>query len=266
MAIEASGLLHASYLIQYIFAAISGRSIESNEHPGSAEVVLFFWFRIMCSTLALTAAIFVTIVAILEGKTTMFDIMPPVASLGMTLGLWLLIGILEGTHLAVFAAGRLTIEERRYGSTSWSQRSCRILLEEKNEHNLANYMLGRQLCVTAYFFAIARATTMHVEDEEDNVMGVHDVVQTVFNTGILGAFITTIIASLMWQFLASAFPLTFLATPLTHLLVWVCLLVESTGICQGAWVLATLQKKLFGFRNDEKYIGTAQHRAEMAKE
>ena len=48
---------------------------------------------------------------------------------------------------------------------------------------------------------------------------------------------------------------------MVYILLQACLLLESTGICSGAWVLAMIHKKIAGFHTDEVYIGTAEERA-----
>jgi hypothetical protein len=60
---------------------------------------------------------------------------------------------------------------------------------------------------------------------------------------------------------ASAFRIAFLSDPLVYVFLRACLLLESTGICNGAWVLAAIHKKIAGFQVDEVYIGTAEERA-----
>ena len=40
-----------------------------------------------------------------------------------------------------------------------------------------------------------------------------------------------------------------------------CLFLEWTGLCQGAWVVALLHRRLVKFKRDEVYIGTAEERA-----
>jgi hypothetical protein len=64
---------------------------------------------------------------------------------------------------------------------------------------------------------------------------------------------------------ASAFPIAFLSNPLVYVFLRICLLLESTGICHGAWVLASIHKKIAGFKRDEVYIGTAEERAARKK-
>ncbi len=84
--------------------------------------------------------------------------------------------------------------------------------------------------------------------------------QEFFHFGLLVAIFLTIAGSISWHLVASAFPLQFLANPLVYFFLRLCLALEATGLCQGAWVLAALHKKIAGFKRDEVYIGTAEER------
>ena len=116
------------------------------------------------------------------------------------------------------------------------------------------------------FFIVARVTTIKLGEDDENIFGVHDGIQALFDTGLLGALITTIVASITWQLVASAFPMAFMSTPVTYFLMRFCLFLEWTGLCQGAWVVARIHRKIVGFKRDEVYIGTADERAEKAKQ
>ena len=260
MAIEASGLLHASYLIQMIVAGLAGKPIESNEEPRDAFMNILFWGRVLISVGILTFAFVATFAALFDGKTTMWDGVPEVVAVVLFFLLMAVVGMLEGMQIAFFAVAKLTDEERN--SSVWASRTCNVLFEGEG-HNLPGFMVGRQLCVVSCFFVIARVTSMDVEDGESNVLGVSDGAQEFFNTGLLGALITTIVASIAWQLVASAFPVAFLSTPITYVLLRICLFLEATGICTGAWVLAAIHRKVSGFQRDEVYVGTAEERAAM---
>merc|ERR1712232_1534776 len=99
----------------------------------------------------------------------------------------------------------------------------------------------------------------------ENVLGVPDGAQEFLNTGLHAAVITTILASISWQLVASAFPIAFMSNPLTYILLRGCLLFEATGICAGVWGLSRLQKKISGLQYDEVYIGTPEKRAAEQK-
>jgi len=77
---------------------------------------------------------------------------------------------------------------------------------------------------------------------------------------ILEPLFLTIVGLIAWQIVASAFLKAFMANPLTCILLRITLLIDMTGICNGAWVLAAIHGKLAGFQRDEVYIGTAEER------
>ena len=262
MAIEFSGLLHASYLIQMLVAAMAGKPIESNEPPRSGAQELFFWGRCLMSLGILAFCFAVTLNALFNDKTTIWEFFPAGASVVIFFLLMCVIGMLEGMQIAFFAVAKVTKEER--GSSIFAKKTCDLLFMGKGK-NLAGFMIGRQLCVVSCMFFVARITSVEIEAGEDNIFGVGQGAQELFNTGLLGAVITTIVGSISWQLVASAFPIAFLSNPLVYVLLRICLLLESTGICHGAWVLASIHKKIAGFKRDEVYIGTAEERAARKK-
>ena len=257
-AIEFSGLLHASYVIQLIVSAMAGQPIESNEEPKEGAVLAFFWFRCLLSIVVLGLCLAVTFKALFDGNTAMWEGVPEVVSIILFVVLVSVVGMLEGMQIAFFAVAKLKVDER--GEAKCAKMTC-DLLYTGDGHNLPGFMIGRQLCVVSCFFVAARVTTLDIGDEDDNIFGVSDGLQAFFNLGFCGALITTIIGSISWQLVASAFPIAFLSNPLTYILLRWCLILEATGICSGAWVLAAIHKKVAGFQRDEVYIGTAEERA-----
>eukprot|EP00566_Odontella_aurita_P037448 CAMPEP_0113538236 /NCGR_PEP_ID=MMETSP0015_2-20120614/7255_1 /TAXON_ID=2838 /ORGANISM="Odontella" /LENGTH=254 /DNA_ID=CAMNT_0000437791 /DNA_START=13 /DNA_END=777 /DNA_ORIENTATION=- /assembly_acc=CAM_ASM_000160 len=187
----------------------------------------------------------------------MWEGVPEAVSVILFFLLMSVVGMLEGMQIAFFAVAKLTKEER--GNSKFAQMTCDLLYKGKGM-NLPGFMIGRQLCVVSCFFIVSRVTTVSMDEGEGNFWGVSDALQGLFDTGFLGAVITTILASISWQLVASAFPIAFLSNPITYaLLVW-CLFLESTGICSGAWFLAKIDKKIRGFQRDEVYIGSAEER------
>jgi hypothetical protein len=97
--------------------------------------------------------------------------------------------------------------------------------------------------------------------------GVSSGIQDFFNTGLLGAVITTIVASLAWRIIASSFPIAFLSNPLIYVIIRLCLILEASGICSAAWLLALIHKQVAGYYQlDEVYVGTPEERAIAEKE
>ncbi len=261
--IEKTGVMHTCYLIQYFFYYLAGKPVVTNEAPRSSLQALFFWGRCLWSIAILAFALAVTLEALFQGQTTMWAGVPNSIAVILFFVLMSVVGMLEGMQIAFFAVSKLPKNER--GEHPMAMKTCELLFRGQGR-NLPGFMVGRQMCVTLCFFVIARVTTLNVEIGVDpNIFGVSDSIQKFFNMGFLGAIITTILGSISWQLVASAFPLEFLSNPLVYVFLRAALLLEATGICAGAWFLGIIHKKVAGFQLDEVYIGTPEERAAMDK-
>jgi hypothetical protein len=260
MAIEFSGLLHSSYLVQKLVAALAGKKIESFEEEKTGLQAAFFWTRCAISLAALCYSLAVTLEALFNGQTTMWKGVPNWLAIVLFFVLMSVVGLLEGMQIAFFAVAKIQESER--GDNIWAKKTCDLLFQGDG-HNLPGFMIGRQLCVVSCFFIIARVTSLNIQQGEPNVFGVSDTAQEFFNLGFLGALITTILGSISWQLVASAFPIAMLSNPVTYIFLRICLFLEGTGIASGSWVLAGIHKKIAGFQRDEVYIGTAEERAKQ---
>jgi Silicon transporter len=262
LGLEASGILHAGYLIQMIVCKLAGKEIVSNEPPKTGFTLFFFWARVVFSCTCLIFSFVVTLTALFEGKTTMWKGVPPAAAVVLFFALMSLVGLLEATQISYFAVSKLRVEER---GTSWfAAKTCESLFAGKDGQpgvNLPGYMIGRQLCVVSCMFFVATVTSTDVAPGEPTILGMSEGMQKFCNTGLLGALITTIVGSIAWRLAGSAFPIFFLSTPPAWIMLKVCLGFEASGMLNGAWVLGWIHKKVAGFQIDEVYIGTAEERA-----
>ncbi|KAG7360401.1 silicon transporter [Nitzschia inconspicua] len=256
--IEVTGVMHTSYLIRYMAYWAAGKPVESNEPPRDGIQNLWFWGRVVWSLGILGFALAVTLEALFKGQTALWEGVPEVVGLILFFVLMCVVGLLEGMQIAFFAVSKLPKSER--GEAPMALRTCECLFKNGGR-NLPGFMCGRQMTVTLCFFIIARVTTIQVGEGEGNVFGVNDTLQNFFNTGFLGAIITTILGSISWQLVASAFPLAFLSNPIVYIFLQLALALEATGICAAAWFLALIQKKIMGFQYDEVYVGTPEERA-----
>jgi len=267
MAIEFSGIMHASYLIQYAVAALSGNEIKSKEDPRTFLLSAFFWGRSLMSVAICGFGFAVIFKSLFEGNTTMYDI-PGWSSLIIFVVLLSVVGMLEGMQIAFFAVAKLPKTEQ--GQNKFAKLTCKLLFRG-NGKNLPGFMVGRQLTVVTCFFVAARVTTLKMQVNEDgvqidpNIFGVSDGLQKFLETGLHAAVVVTIVGSISWQLVASAFPMMFLTNPLTYVLLRICLLFEATGVCCAAWVLASFHKKIAGYQYDEVYIGTPDERLASGK-
>jgi len=262
MAIEFSGILHVCYIVQRTVGYLAGQPILSKEEPKTLPQNIFFYGRCLMSLALLGLSFAVTFVAIFEKKTTVWESVPPWASVIIFFVLMGCIGILEGSQIAYFAVVKMQKSEQgQDGSMGYFAKKSADILFANNNHNLAAFLVGRQLCVVSCMFFIARITAVKIPDGEPNIFGVPDWMQAIFSTGLLGAVIVAVVASVSWRLLASAFPIVFFKNPLAYVFLRFCLFLEMTGILHGAWVIAFIIKKVTGVKRDEVYIGTADERA-----
>lgn len=261
MAIEFSGIMHVSYIIQSLVAKIAGKKIRSKEGPRTTTESIFFYLRCFISVAVVGFGFTVTFIALLDEKTTLWNSIPDWGGIALFIGLMFIIGILEGMQIAFFGLAKVSKEER--GDNEYVKKTCKLLFRG-NGQNLPGFMVGRQLLVVGCYFIIARITTQKIDvnaTPSENIIGVFDGFQEFMNTGFHAAVITTIFASISWQLFASAFPFLFLSNPLTYLILRICLLMEVTGVCASSWALAAIHKKISGFQYDEIYVGTPEERA-----
>lgn len=262
LALEFSGIIHFSYAIRYMFCYAASTKVESKEPPRSVTQQLFFWGRVAFSFGCLVFAFCVTLVALFGGKTTLWEGIPPAAGLVLFFVLMAIVGLFESTQIAYFAVAKLRVNER--GTSIWAKKTCDLLYAGKDGQagiNLPGFMIGRQLFVVSCMFFVAKVTSCNVQPGEPTIFGVSEGVQAFFNTGLLGALITTIIGSIAWRLAAATFPIFFLSIIPSYIGLRICLALNACGLLNGAWVLGWIHKKLAGFQEDEVYIGTAEERA-----
>nr|AXU00142.1 silicon transporter 3 [Ulnaria danica] len=260
LGIEFSGLLHSVYLVQIVFSKITGKPIESNEPPRTAAQNLFFWARVLISLVILSFSLAVTLVALFDRKTSMYDGVPPYVSVIVFFVLMCVVGMMEGMQIALFAVINLPEDELK--NYSMASKNCSLAFQGTN---LQSFLIGRQIFVATCMFVVARIASPSYGSDDSNIFGVSDGFQTFLNTGLTGAIITTLIGSLAWRIIASSFPVAFLSNPLIYFIIRVCLLLDAIGLCSAAWLLALIHKQLVGFQIDEVYIGKPSDRAAAEK-
>ena len=169
------------------------------------------------------------------------------------------VGMMEGMQIALFAV--VNIPEEELKQYPIAQKNCKLTFRGQN---LQAFLIGRQICVTICMFVVARITSVKIDmATETNIFGVNDAFQNFFNTGLLGAVITTVVGSLIWRIIASSFPVAFLSNPMIYIIIRLCLLLEKSGVCSAAWLLARYHKILVGFQPDAVHLeGAERHTAE----
>ena len=294
LAVEGSGICHVVYLVQRIVQAIhryknkraaaaAAREAvgldkrESTASPSSVDLGaitvdaaatittttkpqrsktalswtnIAFWFRILLSTSLLCFALVTVFVATFHGDTKMVSGVPGWASLLLFVFLILLVGMFDALQIALMAVVHIPQDQLEHCPTALANTKYVI-----QGNRLQSFLLGRQIGQTVVQFWLARLTTLNIPLEDDrNIWGVPDMVQKLFNGGLLGAIIATVLASLIWRVLASEFPLAFLNLPIAKPIIWLCLEAEHTGVINIAWSLAALHRRVTGLRPDQEYL------------
>ena len=251
LVIEWSGILHSVYLVQRLFVRVAGKPNESHESPSTAGHKIFFWARVVFSLILLGLAFAVTLGALFQGKTTAWSNLSPWGSVIVFFLLMGVAGTMEGAQIALFAV--VNMEKDELENYSMANAICRLAFSGKN---LQAFLIGRQVFVTVVTFLIAKIITLNVAPG-NNIFGVSDGLQVFFNTGLLGAIITTIFSSLIWRIVASDFPILFLNNFGALAIFRLCLLLEMSGICSSAWICARLHNVVAKYQSDSKYLQTS---------
>ena len=244
MTVEASGLLHSVYFIQHTVAWCTGNKLE--DKWDSRKSFLSYWLRVGVSTVILGLAWAVTLHALWNGNTTMWNGVPPVVSLLVLIVLILGTGILEALQIAMLTVVHWSPDQ--LAAHPAASRTCEYAMKG---NNLQAFLIGRQIFQTVIMFVIARIMTL--KDGATTLLGDNAVLQSILSTGLLGALISTVVASLSWRILAWTFPVAFLTIGFVP--VKICLWIEKTGVCSVAWLIAHFQRHAVGMKYDEVYLG-----------
>jgi hypothetical protein len=269
LAVESSGLLHATYLVQLLPAFAQGQQTEAANEAGSnaPEIVpgsskaskcnggAFLWcLRALFSIAALGFAFAVTLDALFRGWTTWSG--SSAAAVVLLFALMVVVGMLEGLQIALFTVYNMNEKEYRT-SHPLAHKNVQFVFSGTR---LQAFLIGRQILVTVCMFLFAMITTVDVDNEDlaehgMTILGMGSGMQAFVNTGLLGALIATVVGSLVWRVIAASFPLAYLSTHIVTVIVYLCLFLEATGVMSSALPLASIQNIACRNRADAAYLG-----------
>jgi len=247
----------------------------------------FFWIRVVMSLAISIFAIVSFTVALYQGNTTLAKDLPMWASLSSLAVLVMLGGFMEALQIALFAVKHLdqstvqanararrnceylffqaatkktTTDDRKSENINADDEEDQFEIDEHTNRRLQSFLIGRQILQTVIMFMVARIINIEMKypSPESTMFGVSPEIQRIFfDSGLLNALVTTIFASLSWRVTANAFPMLFLGSPISIWIIRLCLLVDATGICDAAWVLAKIPAYLVGYKPDEYYLNNS---------
>jgi len=223
---------------------------------------IFFWARVLFSLGISVLAVVVFVTALIGGNTTVRSEIPIPVSIVSLIILLLLGGFMEALQIALFAVKHL--DQAKIEANPTARRNCHFIFksggynEENDTNNVRAFLVGRQIAQTVIMFMIARIISVDMKVEGETLFGVSPKVQAVlFDSGLLNALVSTIFASLSWRVTANFFPMLYLGSPLSIWIIRLCLLVEGTGICDAAWLLAKIPAAIVGYKTDDYYLEQA---------
>ena len=129
-------------VIQKVVAQLAGQPIQSKEPPKSVIQNLFFYGRCIMSLAILCFSFAVTMTALFNGQTTMWEGVPSTLAVVLFFVFMAIVGMLEGMQIAFFAVAKMTEEER--AKSTWAKRTCDVLFQGDGR-NLPGFMVGRQM-------------------------------------------------------------------------------------------------------------------------
>jgi Silicon transporter len=125
--------------------------ISSEVSPILAFAVIWFaiiwltiWVRVLFSVAAVVFSFAVTFTALFQGKTTVWEGIPPAAAMVIFIFLMCVVGMLEAMQIAFFAVAKICAADR--GSNVFARKTAHLLFSGSAK-NLPGFMVGRQLCV-----------------------------------------------------------------------------------------------------------------------
>ena len=103
LAVEQSGLLHACYLVQMLFSRFTDQPFRVGSSSSRCSKI-WFWARVVVSLLVLGFALAVTLTALFDGQTTVWEGgIPAFVSVIIFFVLMCFVGLMEGMQIALFA-------------------------------------------------------------------------------------------------------------------------------------------------------------------
>jgi hypothetical protein len=225
-----------------------------------------FWIRVVFSVSMCIFSLVVISVALVQGDTKIRSNIPVPVSFLSLITLYLLSGFMEALLIAFFAVKH--IDKAKFEANPTARRNCEFFFSgsqgmKDNNHELNNkkfqaFLAGRQTTQTVIMFMIARIININMKEEGETLFGVPSLVQAIlFKSGLLNALVSTILASLMWRVTANYFPMFYLGSPISIWIMRFGLLVDGTGLCDSAWILAKIPAVIVGYKPDEYYIAKA---------
>lgn len=271
--VEWIGLMHFVYLIQKAVVQLRGTDEAKRKQVENQGNPVFFWSRVVISTGVLGLCFAIVVASLFNGDTnlkTTIPEMPNGVGFVVFLALCLLVHCTEGLQVALFAMQKMDPKEFEVHAGAKANGEVAF-----SGTNLQGFLIGRQALTALSMFMLslicsvqgdltetttqllANGTSVTIVNDGRTILGLGDGFSGAFiETGLVGAVVLTMIASLSGQVIASAFPLSFCGFPGMWIVLYACLFVEFVGLTHFSWPLADGVEYAMGkyMQPDQVYI------------
>jgi len=205
--------------------------------------------KFVLSALLLIFSTVCTTYAIIEKKTSFWDVMPGWAALIIFVVILFWLGVMEGLQVALVELKR--VDARTYRDSHPHAYKLGQMANRKD--NVERFLMGRQMFVVFIVFFAAKLTTIHSKTDDDFLFPIPDWFRSIFlETGILACVLLVIVAQLMPQIVAAKHPVDFLEFWIMRPGYYACIFLESTGITHITWVISHCLARIFGMKDEDE--------------
>ena len=118
------------------------------EDPAGMSSTFLFWLKVAMSSIIYIFSLTLVITALFDGNTEMWDDISPGLSLFLFVVVLMWGMLLQGVQVAIFALMKLPSERYRHRKTA--RLNFKAVFNHGSE-NVDNFLIGRQLLVTAFY-------------------------------------------------------------------------------------------------------------------
>lgn len=205
--------------------------------------------KFVLSALLLIFSTICTFYAIIEKKTSFWDVMPGWAALILFVVILFWLGVMEGLQVALVELKRVDPASYRHSHPH----AYKLGQKAAKRDNVERFLMGRQMFVVFIVFFAAKLTTIHSETDEDFLFPIPDWFRSIFlETGILACVLLVIVAQLMPQIMAAKHPVAFLEFWIMRPGYYACIFLEGTGVTHITWLLSHCLARVFGMAEEEE--------------
>jgi len=265
LAVESIGLTHSSYLLKDVLCKIAGIDQAAADPEKAMTKNAFYYARVVlsCSAVIFSGTFIIKGLAMSQTGATAgpgWDQLPGFAAVIVALFFIFLMACAEGLQVSALALMNEHTNEYKH-SSPLAFKTTKLLYAGRN---MNAFLVGRQFITALMMMLLGRVTSYAGSDLGDGVLvnldnstlpgddwGMGQGFNSgLLQTGFLGAIFVVNIAQLASQVTASIFPVKFINNYFLYFFLQLLLLIETSGIVNSCWPLASAVDKLIGMPKD----------------